>query len=101
MTNRPHTLLVLTLLSEVTIDDAPTRIRVGSHRDTARVLGYAPCSAAEAAARAEPASAHRPVRYATGVPGDMYVLHPLTVHAADVHRGRTPRFMAQTPISAR
>lgn len=98
VTNRPHTLLVLTLLSEVTIDDAPTRIRVGSHRDTARVLGDAPCSAVEAAARAEPASAHRPVRYATGVPGDMYVLHPLTVHAADVHRGRTPRFMAQTPV---
>ncbi|MDF2828964.1 MAG: protein involved in biosynthesis of mitomycin antibiotics/polyketide fumonisin, partial [Mycobacterium sp.] len=31
-------------------------------------------------------------------PGDMYVLHPFTVHAADEHRGHTPRFMAQAPI---
>ena len=28
----------------------------------------------------------------------MYVVHPFTVHAADVHRGRTPRFMAQAPV---
>lgn len=35
---------------------------------------------------------------ATGEPGDMYLLHPFTVHAADEHRGRTPRFMAQAPI---
>jgi hypothetical protein len=35
---------------------------------------------------------------ATGQPGDMYVLHPFTVHAADEHRGHTPRFMAQAPV---
>jgi hypothetical protein len=28
----------------------------------------------------------------------MYVVHPFTVHAADEHRGRTPRFMAQGPV---
>ena len=28
----------------------------------------------------------------------MYVVHPFTVHAADEHRGRTPRFMAQAPV---
>jgi hypothetical protein len=44
------------------------------------------------------ASAKRAVVYATGEPGDMYVLHPFTVHAADEHRGRTPRFMAQAPV---
>lgn len=99
VTNRPHTLLVLTLLSEVTIDDAPTRIRVGSHHDTARVLGDEPLDAVTAGALVDAASASRPVRYATGAPGDMYVLHPFTVHAADEHRGRTPRFMAQGPIA--
>ena len=38
------------------------------------------------------------MHYATGHPGDMYLVHPLTVHAADEHRGREPRFMAQTPV---
>ena len=44
------------------------------------------------------ASADRPVAYATGLPGDMYLLHPLTVHAADGHRGTRPRFMSQGPV---
>jgi len=43
-------------------------------------------------------SHERPVAGATGQPGDMYLLHPFTVHAADEHRGSTPRFMAQSPI---
>lgn len=33
VSGRPQTLLLLTILSEVGADDAPTRIRVGSHRD--------------------------------------------------------------------
>ncbi|MGE2832607.1 phytanoyl-CoA dioxygenase family protein [Mycobacterium sp. SMC-4] len=98
VTSRPHTLLMLTLLSEVTIDDAPTRLRVGSHRDTAAALGDGPLDAVAAAQRIEPASRHRPVRYATGSPGDVYLVHPFTVHAADEHRGTTPRFMAQAPV---
>ncbi|RZT18448.1 phytanoyl-CoA dioxygenase PhyH [Mycobacterium sp. BK558] len=98
VTNRPQTLLVLTLLSEVTVDDAPTRIRAGSHRDTARVLGDEPLDAVQAGALVDAASASRPVHHATGAPGDMYVLHPFTVHAADEHRGSTPRFMSQAPV---
>lgn len=101
VTNRPRTLLVLTLLSEVTIDDAPTRVRVGSHRDVAAALGDGPLDAVTAGALADAASATRPVRHATGSPGDMYVLHPFTVHAADEHRGATPRFMAQGPVLLR
>lgn len=98
VTGRPQTLLVLTLLSEVTADDAPTRIRVGSHRDAAAALGDQNLDAATAGALVDAASAHRPVRHATGHPGDMYLLHALTVHAADEHRGTTPRFMAQSPV---
>jgi hypothetical protein len=41
VTGRPHTVLLLTLLSDVGPDDAPTRIRAGSHHDVARVLGWA------------------------------------------------------------
>lgn len=98
VTGTPQTVLLLTLLSEVTIEDAPTRIRAGSHRDVAAVLGDEPLDAVPAGTLVEAVSAGRPVRYATGAPGDMYVLHPFTVHAADEHRGRTPRFMAQAPV---
>ncbi|AKS35750.1 hypothetical protein [Mycolicibacterium goodii] len=116
VTGRPHTMLLLTLLSEVGPDDAPTRIRVGSHRDVAAALG--PGSAGSVAsgdlinsvasgdpidffasgALVDRASAGRPVQFATGRPGDMYLVHPFTAHAADEHRGTRPRFMAQTPI---
>ncbi|HUN34259.1 MAG TPA: phytanoyl-CoA dioxygenase [Trebonia sp.] len=94
----PETLLLLTLLSEVGPSDAPTRIRVGSQRDAAAVMAGRALSGFEAGPLVDAASAHRPVTYATGQPGDMYLLHPLTVHAADEHRGREPRFMAQTPV---
>lgn len=98
VSGRPHTLLVLTLLSEVGPDDAPTRIRVGSHRDVAGVLGPDPVDFIEAGALVDAVSRARPVAYATGRPGDMYLVHPFTVHAADVHRGSTPRFMSQAPV---
>ncbi|MGJ6121568.1 phytanoyl-CoA dioxygenase family protein [Mycolicibacterium sp. Y3] len=94
----PHTVLVLTLLSEVGPDDAPTRVRVGSHRDVASVLGDEPLDAVTAGQHVDAVSADRPLAHATGHPGDMYLLHPFTVHAADQHRGHTPRFMAQAPV---
>jgi len=98
VTGRPHTVLVLTLLSDVGADDAPTRIRAGSHRDVAHVLGTDPLGVEEMGRLVDDASAARPVVHATGQPGDMYVVHPFTAHAADEHRGATPRFMAQAPV---
>ncbi|OMC39054.1 mitomycin antibiotics/polyketide fumonisin biosynthesis protein [Mycobacterium sp. GA-1841] len=98
VSGRPHTVLVLTLLSEVGPDDAPTRIRVGSHRDVAKVLGPGPVAFSEAGELVERSSRTRPVVRATGRPGDMYLVHPFTAHAADVHRGGTPRFMSQAPV---
>ncbi|MBI3228592.1 MAG: phytanoyl-CoA dioxygenase family protein [Mycolicibacterium cosmeticum] len=98
VSGRPHTVLLLTLLSEVGAPDAPTRIRVGSHHDAGGVLGTEPMDAVTAGERVAAASTSRPVAFATGHPGDMFVLHPLTVHAADRHHGRRPRFMAQAPV---
>lgn len=95
---RPHTLLVLTLLSEVGPDDAPTRLRVGSHRDVPAVLGDRRWDPFDAGPVVDAASAHRPIARATGRPGDVYLVHPFTVHAAGEHRGGTPRFMAQGPV---
>ncbi|ANW66062.1 mitomycin antibiotics/polyketide fumonisin biosynthesis protein [Mycobacterium sp. djl-10] len=101
VSGRPHTVLLLTLLSDVGPDDAPTRIRAGSHRDVAAVLGTTRIDAVQAGAVVDAASSHRPVVRATGLAGDMYVVHPFTVHAADEHRGRTVRFMAQAPVLLR
>jgi Phytanoyl-CoA dioxygenase (PhyH) len=95
---RSQTMLVLTLLSDVGPDDAPTRIRIGSHRDAAAALDGQVLDPFEAGPLVDAASSHRRLGYATGRPGDMYLVHPLTVHAADEHRGREPRFMAQTPV---
>ena len=97
VSGRPQTMLLLTLLSEIGIDDAPTRIRTGSHHDVAVVLDE-PMDPMAAGPVVAAASDGRRVVHATGSPGDMYLVHPFTVHAADEHRGATPRFMAQSPI---
>jgi hypothetical protein len=98
VSGRPETLLLLVLLSEVGADDAPTRVRVGSHRDAVRVLDGKVLDPFEAGPLLDEASRDRPVVHATGRPGDMYIVHPLTVHAADEHRGTRPRFMSQAPV---
>ena len=43
----------------------------------------------------------RPVAYASGSAGDVYLCHPFLVHAAQAHHGSTPRFMAQPPLEPR
>jgi ectoine hydroxylase-related dioxygenase (phytanoyl-CoA dioxygenase family) len=95
-------LLALFLFSDVDEDSAPTRLRVGSHQDTARLLADAGERGLEwsAAARAAgQASAHRPVALATGTAGDVFLCHQHLVHSASgLHRGRTPRIMAQPTI---
>jgi hypothetical protein len=35
---------------------------------------------------------------AVGPAGTVYLCHPFLVHAAQTHRGTTPRFMAQPPL---
>ncbi|MFA5707401.1 mitomycin antibiotics/polyketide fumonisin biosynthesis protein [Mycolicibacterium sp.] len=99
VSGRPQTVLLLTLLSNVGPDDAPTRIRVGSHRDVAKVLGDDLMGPVAAGGLVDRASTGRSVAHATGQAGDMYLVHPFTVHAADEHRGRTPRFMSQAPVA--
>ena len=73
---RGRALLLLMLFSDVTEDDAATRIRVGSHADVARALVDA-----------------------TGRAGDVFLCHPFLVHAASwPHRGTAPRFIGQPCI---
>src|SRR5690606_2332949 len=78
-----------------------TRIRVGSHRDVARVLepyGEGGLPFFESGPILDEATAHRPLAVATGLPGDAYLCHPFLVHAAQLHRGTRPRFMSQIPM---
>nr|WP_269329937.1 phytanoyl-CoA dioxygenase family protein [Kineosporia babensis] len=96
--SKSRALLMLFLFSEVTPENSPTWIRVGSHHDIPKVLqpyGEAGESIFTFAAEVDQASAHRPIAYATGSPGDVFVCHPFLVHAAQPHHGTTPRFMAQ------
>lgn len=99
--SKDRALLMLFLFTDVGEDDAPTRIRVGSHLDVPRVLepyGEAGTSFLEAGPKAEEASRDRRTALATGEAGTVYLCHPFLVHAAQPHRGTRPRFMAQPPL---
>jgi Phytanoyl-CoA dioxygenase (PhyH) len=93
-------LLMLFLFTDVAEDDAPTRIRVGSHLDTPRILepagddGLTPFELAE---RMD-INSDRPIALATGMAGTVYLCHPFLIHAAQPVRGSRPRFMAQPPL---
>ena len=91
-------ILMLFLFTDVGEDDAPTRIRVGSHLDVPAVLlpyGERGASGDVLSPEVDAASAHRPVTLATGRAGDVFVCHPFLVHAAQPHHGSRPRFLAQ------
>ncbi|WP_424532405.1 phytanoyl-CoA dioxygenase family protein [Sphaerisporangium viridialbum] len=97
----PHTMLLLLLFSDVGPDDAPTRIRVGSHLDVPGVLepyGAAGPDFAGLYPALVDASAARPLALATGSAGDAFLCHPFLVHAAQAHLGTVPRFMSQCPL---
>jgi hypothetical protein len=105
--SRERALLMLFLFSDVGSDDAPTRIKVGSHLDVPPFLVpageegtsmLALCQVMDRAGRLD--SPDRPLALATGDAGDVYLCHPFLIHAAQPHRGRAPRFIAQPPLHA-
>ena len=94
-------LLMLFLFSDVGENDAPTRIRAGSHLDIARRLapaGEDGLSLRELAVNGFAESAARDEVFAAGEAGTVYLCHPFLVHAAQPHRGTRPRFLAQPPL---
>ena len=102
--SKGRALLMLFLLSDIGDDDAPTRIRVGSHSTIARRLaphGDDGLTLRELASTDFEESAHLPEALATGPAGTVYLCHPFIVHAAQPHRGETPRFLAQPPLLPR
>ncbi|MCD7060238.1 phytanoyl-CoA dioxygenase family protein [Pelagibacterium xiamenense] len=94
-------LLMLFLFSDVGPDDAPTRIRIGSHGEIARqLLPYGDLGATlrQLSADGYAATSDCEETLATGPAGTVYLCHPFLVHAAQPHRGTEPRFMAQPPL---
>ena len=101
VSSKGRALLMLFLFSDVGEEDAPTRIRIGSHLDIARQLapaGEAGLTLRDLAANGFAETAHCPEVLATGTAGTVYLCHPFLVHAAQPHRGTAPRFMAQPPL---
>jgi len=97
-------LLLLFLFSDVATDDAPTRIRKGSHAAIARELlsyGDAGATLRQLSADDYASTEDCEVALATGAAGTVYLCHPFLVHAAQPHRGSRPRFMAQPPLLPR
>ncbi|MEO8240745.1 MAG: phytanoyl-CoA dioxygenase family protein [bacterium] len=94
-------LLMLFLLSDVGPEDAPTRIRVGSHLTIAQELlphGMAGTTLRELSAGGFASTGGCREVQAVGAAGTVYLCHPFLVHAAQAHRGTAPRFMAQPPL---
>jgi len=100
--SKGRALLMLFLFSDIGEMDAPTRIRVGSHLDVARILtdfgDYGLSLKELVAAEGFAETAARREVLATGDAGTVYLCHPFLVHAAQQHRGSRPRFLAQPPL---
>jgi hypothetical protein len=94
---------MLFLFSDVGEQDAPTRLRIGSHLRVAQMLepaGENGLSARELVGRLEETS-ECPEALAIGEAGTVYLCHPFIVHAGQAHHGSRPRFMAQPPLLPR
>jgi hypothetical protein len=97
-------LLMLFLFSDIGPNDAPTRIRRGSHAAIARELlpyGEAGATLRQLSADGYASTQDCEVDLATGPAGTVYLCHPFLVHAAQPHRGTEPRFLAQPPLLPR
>ena len=99
--SRGRALLMLFLFSDVDENDAPTRIRIGSHLDIPPLLvaaGDAGLKCKDIQLQVEEVSRNRSIDFATGKAGDVYLCHPFLVHAAQKNIGKNVKFMAQPPL---
>jgi len=102
--SKGRALLMLFLFSDVGEDDAPTRIRVGSHLRVPPILASAGedgLPMMELSLTAARATEGMPEAIATGTAGTVFLCHPFLVHAAQSHHGAAPRFLAQPPLLPR
>jgi hypothetical protein len=88
--SRERGLFTLILFTDVTSADAPTRIRVGSHRDAATALLPAGIDGLAHSRPVAEASAHRPIEYATGRRGHVFLLPVLGAQRVVASPGPDP-----------
>lgn len=100
ISSRGRALLMLFLFSNVDENDAPTRIKVNSHKDVAKLLSQESEEGLTFTQLAERLKnlPEREEITATGSAGTVYLCHPFLVHAAQNHKGKEPKFMAQPPL---
>lgn len=101
LVSQGRALLMLFLFTETSERDAPTRIRVGSHKAFARHIadkGDRGVSLRELIDQGYDWAAGLPEVLATGGPGTVYLCHPFLIHSAQPHHGTRPRIMAQPPL---
>ena len=101
--SKGRALLMLFFFSDIGIDDAPTRILVGSHLDIPKLLQPAGDDGLNFIELAQKLTGtlDRKMVYATGKAGTVFLCHPFLIHAAQPHRGKTPRFLAQPALIPR
>jgi hypothetical protein len=102
--SKGRALLMLFLFSDVGDNDAPTRLRLGSHLRIPQLLapaGEDGLSMMDLSLAATRATEGMPEVTATGTAGTVFLCHPFIVHAAQPHRGVAPRFLAQPPLFPR
>ena len=98
MHSRGRALLMLFLFSDVGEDDAPTRIRAGSHLDVPKLLEPYWAEGISVFDLNLESTAWRKEVLATGEAGTVYLCHPFLVHAAQPNRRGRVKFMAQPPL---
>jgi hypothetical protein len=97
--SRERALLMLVLYTDVGGDDAPTRIRAGSHHLIPAALEpYGDAGIMSLDLSLPAAVDDLPVALATGSAGDVYLCHPFLVHAAQRNRGSSVRFLSQPAV---
>ena len=102
--SKGRALLLLCLVSDVGMDDPPSRLLPGSHLEMSRLLFPAGDEglpgAYEGQSQIPLPESKGAQMFATGSAGDVFILHPFSVHAASwPQRGDQPRFLAQPPIT--
>jgi len=97
---RTRRLLCVFLFSDVTADDAPTEIKIGSHMEIPPLLvPFGEEGTSFKNVQLPVSTLERPSAWATGSAGDVYVCHPFLVHRATwPHRGTSPRSIAQPEV---
>jgi hypothetical protein len=103
--SKGRALLLLCLVSDVGMDDAPSRFQPRSHLEVSRLLVPAGDKGLPGAYEGQESKIPLPESkgvetFAIGSAGDVFICHPFLIHAASwPQRGEQPRFLAQPLIA--